>query len=81
LNKWDRWGKGGGKGRVGGIQFTANQGKEWTGIRATTRRDFQVSNREIPNNGRRGFQVAKGVAERGVSMRLYMYIVLIKDCV
>jgi hypothetical protein len=31
--------------------------------------------------GGEGFQVAKGVAERGVGMRLHMYIVLIKDCV
>jgi hypothetical protein len=29
----------------------------------------------------RDFQVAKGVAKRGVGMRLYVYIVLIKDCV
>jgi hypothetical protein len=31
-------------GRVGRVQFTANLGQEWTGIRATAqRRDFQVS--------------------------------------
>jgi hypothetical protein len=66
---------------VRGIQFSTNQGQEWTRIRATTRRDFRVSKGEIPNKGRRGFQVVKGVAERGVGMRLYMYVVLIKDCV
>jgi hypothetical protein len=81
LNKGDRWDKGGGKGRVRGVQFIANQGQEWTGTRATARRDFQVSKGEIPNKGGRDFQVTKGVAERGVGMRLYMYIVLIKDCV
>jgi hypothetical protein len=39
--------KGGeGEGWEGGIQFTANQGQEWTSIRTTTQEgDFQVSNR------------------------------------
>jgi hypothetical protein len=33
-------------GRVGRVQFTTNQGQEWTGICATAqRRDFQVSKR------------------------------------
>jgi hypothetical protein len=44
LNKGNRWDGKGGMGRVRGVQFTANPGQEWTGIRATTqRRDLQVS--------------------------------------
>ncbi len=43
---------GGGKGNREegkGGQYTANQGPEWTGIRATSqRRDFQVSKRRVP---------------------------------
>jgi hypothetical protein len=36
-----------------GVQFTANLGQEWMGIRATTqRKDFQVSKRGIPNKQR-----------------------------
>jgi hypothetical protein len=63
-------------GRVRGVQFTANQGQEWMGIRATAqRRDFQVSKRGISKYVRR-------VAREGVvGMRLNVYIVLIKDCV
>jgi hypothetical protein len=39
-------------GRVGRVQFTANQGQEWTGIRATAqRRDFQVSKRGLTGAG------------------------------
>jgi hypothetical protein len=37
-----------GNGEGEGVQFTANLGQEWMGIRATTqRRDFQVSKGEI----------------------------------
>ncbi len=47
---------GGGKGeaeRVGGVQFTANQGPEWTGIPATAQeRDFQVSKKGLSGAGR-----------------------------
>jgi hypothetical protein len=39
MNKGNR-----GNGEGEGVQFTANRGQEWTGIRATPqRRDFQVS--------------------------------------
>ncbi len=35
-------------GRVGRVQLTANQGQEWTGIRATAQgRDFQVSKKGV----------------------------------
>jgi hypothetical protein len=49
LNKGNCWEGKEGLGRARGVQFTANQGQEWTGgIRATTqRRDFQVSKRGI----------------------------------
>jgi hypothetical protein len=72
---------GGGKGNweEGGVQYTANQGPEWTGIRATTqRRDFQVSKGRVPRvrgGTRRGYQ--KGAW----GMHLYVYIMLMKDCV
>jgi hypothetical protein len=43
-------------GRVRRVQFTANQGQEWTGIRTTTQeRDFQVSKK-----GLTGVQTDKG---------------------
>jgi hypothetical protein len=40
MNKGNRWDGEGGMGRVGGVQFTANLGQEWTGIRATTKKGF-----------------------------------------
>jgi hypothetical protein len=44
LNKGNHWKGKGGMGRVRGVQYTANLGQEWMGIRATTqRKDFQVS--------------------------------------
>ncbi len=51
LSKGNCWGGGeGGMGSVRGVQFTANPGQEWTGIRAMTqRRDFQVSKGGIPS--------------------------------
>ncbi len=76
LNKGNRWKGKGGMGRVRGVQYTANLGQEWTGIRATTqRRDFQVSKRGISRQEMRDFQVVKGVA----GICLHVYIVLIKD--
>jgi hypothetical protein len=68
---------------VGRVQFTASQGQEWTGIRTTTQgRDFQVRKKGV-NWCRRIKRGAskKGVAKGEVSMRLNVYIVLIKDCV
>ncbi len=66
----------------GGGQYTANQGSEWTGIRATTqRRDFQVSKGRVPRNKGRDFQATKGDYQQGWGMYLRVYIVLIKDCV
>jgi hypothetical protein len=57
-NRWGR-GKGNGEEREGG-QYTANQGSEWTGIRATTqRRDFQVSKGRVPRNKGRDSQATK----------------------
>jgi hypothetical protein len=49
LGKGNCWRGGKGEtGRVRGVQFTANLGQEWTGIRDTAqRRDFQVSKRGI----------------------------------
>ncbi len=65
-----------------GVQYTANQGQEWMGNRATTqRRDFQVSRGES-SRGRGGIPKQKQVCQKGVTgMHLYVYIVLIKDCV
>jgi hypothetical protein len=70
-------------GKKGGGQYTANQGPEWTGIRATSqRRDFQVSRRRIPRGKGRNFQATKSCYPEGAGgMHLYVYIVLIKDCV
>jgi hypothetical protein len=75
-------------GRVGRVQFTANQGQEWMGIRATTLgRDFQGSKKGLTGiGGQRGKRKGggaskKGVAKGEVSMRLNVYIMLIKDCV
>jgi hypothetical protein len=50
-----------GMGSKGGEgQYTANQGSERTGIRATTqRRDFQVSKGRVPRNKGRDFQATK----------------------
>jgi hypothetical protein len=71
-----------------GGQYTANQGSEWTGIRATTqRRDFQVSKGRVPRNKGRDFQATKGDYQKdwGMHLSIYhakcVYIVLIKDCV
>jgi hypothetical protein len=76
---------GGGKGNGGvrGVQYTANLGPEWTGICATTqRRDFQVSKGGISKQVREGFPSNKRGCQKGVrGMHLYVYIVLIKDCV
>jgi hypothetical protein len=60
-------GKGNGEGREG-VQYTANQGPEWTGIRATTQwRDFQVSKGRVPRVKGRDFQaIKKGLSERGL---------------
>ncbi len=45
-----------------GGQYTANQGSEGTGIRATTqRRDFQVSKGRVPRAKGRDFQATKKV--------------------
>jgi hypothetical protein len=75
LNKGDRWKGKGVMGRVRGVQYTANLGQEWTGIRATTqRRNFQVSKRGIPNKQGRDFQVVKGVAKKGLWTCASMYI-------
>jgi hypothetical protein len=52
LNKGNRWEGERGMGRVRGVQFTANQGQEWTGIRATAqRRDFQTSKKGCQERG------------------------------
>ncbi len=49
-------------GRVGRVQFTANLGREWTGISATTqRRDFQVS-----KTGFNLYKQKKGVSKKGL---------------
>ncbi len=68
-----------GMGRKGGEgQYTANQGSEWTGIRATTqRRDFQVSKGRVPRNIGRDFQAAKGDYQKDWGMHLCIYIVLV----
>ncbi len=66
--KWGTVGEGEkGMGRKGGGQYTANQGSEWTGIRATTqRRDFQVSKGRVPRNKGRDFQATKGGLSKGL---------------
>jgi hypothetical protein len=78
--KWGTTGKGkrewGGKGRGG--QYTANQGSEWTGIRATTqRRDFQVSKRGVQGirvgvSKQRG--LLKGLGHAPLYIMLIVYI-------
>jgi hypothetical protein len=66
-----------GMGRKGG-QYIANQGSEWTGIRATTqRRDFQVSKGRVPRNKGRDFQATKGDYQKDWGMHLRVYIMLI----
>jgi hypothetical protein len=57
-------------GRVRRVQFTANQGQEWTGIRTTVQeRDFQISIKGLSgvqaDNGKKGRagdkkEIAKG---------------------
>jgi hypothetical protein len=71
------------RGVGGGGQYKANQGTEWTGIRATTqRRDFQVSKGGFPRGGEWDFQATKMGCQKGVrGMHLHVYIVLIKDCI
>jgi hypothetical protein len=61
-------GEGKGNERVGGGQYTANWGPEWTGIRATTqRRDFRVSKGGFPRDKGRDFQATKkGISRRGM---------------
>jgi hypothetical protein len=72
LNKGNRWKGKGGMGRVRGVQYTANLGQEWTGIRATTqRKDFQVSKRGISKQAREGFPSSKRGCQKGVAS---MYI-------
>jgi hypothetical protein len=67
---------------VRGVQYTANQGKEWTGIHATTQgRDFQVSREEFPDGQGRDFQAEMGLPERGCGHAPLCIYVLIKDCV
>jgi hypothetical protein len=74
---------------VKGGQYTANWGPEWTEIHATTqRRDFQVSKGGFPRSRGRDFQATeRGCQKEDVRKRLractsmYVYIVLIKDCV
>jgi hypothetical protein len=55
----NRWGREKGSGEEGegeGGQCTANQGSEWTGIRATSqRKDFQVSKEGSSRNKGGGF--------------------------
>ncbi len=55
-------------GRVGRVQFTANQGQEWMGIRATTLgRDFQVSKKGLTGiGGQRGKRKGGGLVKRGL---------------
>ncbi len=68
----------------GGGQYTANLGPEWTGIRAMTqRRNFQVSKGEFPRGGGRVSKQQKGDVRKGLGActSMYVYIVLIKDCV
>ncbi len=74
---------GNGNGGVGGGQYTANLGPEWTGIRTTSqRRDFQVNKRGFPRGRGRDFQARKRGYQKEVrGMHLHVYIVLIKDCV
>jgi hypothetical protein len=75
-NCWGR-GKGNGEEREGG-QYTADQGSEWMGIRATTqRRDFQVSKGRIPRNKGKDFQATKGDCQKEWGMHFRVYIVLI----
>ncbi len=66
-----------------GVQYTANLGQEWTGICATTqRRDFQVSKKELFNRAGVEFPSSKRGYQKGiVGMHLYVYTVLIEDCV
>jgi hypothetical protein len=59
----------------GGGQYTANQGPEWMGIRATTqRRDFQVSKRRVPRGKGRNFQATKRGYPKGAGACTSMYI-------
>jgi hypothetical protein len=66
FNKGNRWN---GERRVEGVrgvQYTANQGQEWTGTRDTTqRRDFQVSKEGFSDGG--GWVPSKkGIARKGL---------------
>ncbi len=62
----------------GGGQYIANQGSEWTRIRATTqRRDSQVSKERVPRDKGRDFQATKGDYQKDWGMHLRVYIVLI----
>ncbi len=68
---------GGGKGNggVGGGQYTANLGPEWTGIHATTqRRDFQVIKGGFPRDGGGISKQQKGDVRKGFGARTSMYI-------
>jgi hypothetical protein len=86
--KWGTVGEGekgtGRKGKgEGGGQCTANQGSEWTGIRATSqRRDFQVSKRGVQGI-RVGVskQLSKGLGHALPYIMLIVYISRYKDCV
>jgi hypothetical protein len=68
---------------VRSVQYTANLGQEWTRICATTqRRDFQVSKKEFSRRAGVGFPNSTRGYQKGIAgMHLYLYIVLIKDCV
>jgi hypothetical protein len=72
--------------RVRGVQFTANLGQEWTGIRTTAQeRDFQVSKKGLTGQAdkrkKEGGASEKGITKGDVSMHFNVYTVLIKDCV
>jgi hypothetical protein len=62
----------------GGGQYTANQGSEWTGIRAMTqRRDFQVSKGRVPRNKGGISKQQKGDYQKNWGMHLHVYIMSI----
>jgi hypothetical protein len=68
-------GRGKGSGEVRGVQYTANQGQEWTGIHSMTqRRDFQVSKEDFSRREGAGFLSRNGVARKGLRACTFMYI-------
>jgi hypothetical protein len=71
----------GGGGGVVSIQPTWDQ-SGWEFASRTQRRDFQVSRKGFPRGRGRDFQATKrGYQKRVRGMHLYVYIVLIKDCI